>query len=61
LVQRARQARQGTVIEEGLTSYAADARGYVYFFVDHEGSEERNLVKTDQVAIQLYFQSPDRT
>jgi hypothetical protein len=61
LVRRARQARQSTVLEEGLTSYTADARGYVYFFVDHEDSEERNLVKTDQVALQLYWRSPNLT
>jgi hypothetical protein len=61
LVQRARRTRQGTVLEEGLTSYTADARGYVYFFVDHDGSEERNLVKTDQVALQLYWRSPNLT
>jgi hypothetical protein len=33
----------------------------VYFFVDHEGSDERNLVKTDQIALAVYWQAPDRT
>lgn len=61
LVARARAVRQGTVTEQGLQSYAADARGYVYFFVDHDESEERNLVKTDQVALEVFWQAPDRT
>ncbi len=61
LVSRARDVRQETVTELGLESYAADARGYVYFFMDNDGSEERNLVKTDQVALEVYWQAPNRT
>lgn len=60
LVERARSLRQGTVGEGGLQSYAADARGYVYFFVDHDESDEQNLVKTDQVALEVFWQAPNR-
>ena len=61
LVRRARAVRQTTITEQGLQSYAADARGYVYFFVDQEGTEERSLVRTDQVALEVYWQAPNRT
>jgi len=60
LIRRARAVRQSIVVDSGLVSYSADARGYVYFFVHRDGTEERNLVKTDQVALEVYWRAPDQ-
>ena len=46
---------------DGLRAYTADARGYVYFFLDRQTGEERNLVKTDQLAVRVYWKAPNLT
>ena len=61
LVQQARNLRQATAIDSAFQTYRADARGYVYFFIDRTDSEERTLVKTDQVALEVFWKAPDRT
>ena len=61
LVQQARSLRQATAIDSAFQTYRADARGYVYFFIDRTDSEERTLVKTDQVALEVFWKAPDRT
>lgn len=59
LIQRAQQRRMETHADTGLMSYRADARGYVYFFLDRQDTEEQILVKTDQVALEVFWQEPD--
>jgi len=61
LVNRARLARSAVVVDDSMRTYQADARGYVYFFLDRAGSEETNLVKTDQIALEIYWKAPDST
>lgn len=61
LISRARAMRQAVVVDDSMRSYQADARGYVYFFLDRAGSEETNLVKTDQIALEVYWKAPDST
>ncbi len=61
LVREARDLRQATAIDSAFQSYEADARGYVYFFLDRPDSDERNLVKTDQIALKLFWRAPDET
>jgi hypothetical protein len=61
LVERARQLRQRSRGDSTFQSYQADARGYVYFFLDREDDDEKVLVKTDQVALQVYWKAPDST
>lgn len=46
---------------DGLRAYTADARGYVYYFLDRQAGEERNLVKTDQLAVRVYWKAPGLT
>ena len=58
LVQQARDLRQATAIDSAFQAYQADARGYVYFFLDRPGSDERTLVKTDQVALEVFWKAP---
>jgi hypothetical protein len=61
LVGRARDARHDTFVDSAFTSYRADARGFVYFFIDRPSTDERNLVRADQVAIEMYWRAPDET
>jgi hypothetical protein len=61
LVRRARTVRREPVTDTALESYQADARGYVYFFLDRADREERTLVKADQVALEVYWKAPDHT
>ena len=61
LLQRARAVRRSIAVDSAFRSYQAEARGYVYFFVDRPGSAEPVLIKADQVAIDLYWQAPNST
>jgi hypothetical protein len=60
LVQRAQERRQVALADTGLVDYQADARGYVYFYLDRRDTGERTLVKTDQVALDVFWKAPDR-
>lgn len=61
LVERAREARRALPSDSSLRSYRADARGFVYFFLERPDAEERTLVKADQVALEVYWRAPDLT
>lgn len=61
LVARGRAKRQGAFADPEFRSYSAQARGYVYFFVDREDRPDNALVKTDQIALEVYWQAPGRT
>lgn len=60
LVARAQERRQVALADTGLADYRADARGYVYFYLDRRDTGERTLVKTDQVALDVFWKAPDR-
>ncbi|HEX5521671.1 MAG TPA: hypothetical protein VFX29_08225, partial [Longimicrobiaceae bacterium] len=59
LIQRAQQRRAESHADTGLVSYQADARGYVYFYLDRRDTGQRNLVKTDQLALEVFWRAPD--
>ncbi len=61
LVDRARRLRLTTVVDSAFRAYRAEARGYVYFFIDRPDSDERTLVKADQIALEVFWQAPNRT
>jgi len=61
LIERARVRRAAPRADSGLTNYRANATGYVYFFLDREDSDERTLVKVDQIALEVYWAQPNRT
>jgi hypothetical protein len=61
LVDRARRLRRTTVVDSAFRAYQAEARGYVYFFIDRPDSDERTLVKADQIALEVFWQAPNRT
>ena len=55
LIARGRAKRQDGFVDPTFTSYSAQARGYVYFFVDREDRPDNALVKTDQIIITKLF------
>jgi hypothetical protein len=61
LIRRAQERRTESARDTGLTSYRADATGLVYFYLDRGDAAERNLVKTDQLALEVLWEAPDRT
>ena len=61
LIERARVRRELPRGDTALRNYTADARGHVYFYLDRRDSPEQTLVKTDQIALELYWAAPDLT
>jgi hypothetical protein len=61
LVDRARALRQSQTVDPDFRTYTAQARGYVYFFVDRPDSASQVLVKADQVALDLQWRAPGAT
>ncbi|MFQ5536229.1 MAG: hypothetical protein ACE5GJ_02140 [Gemmatimonadota bacterium] len=61
LIARARDGRASTAVDPDFRAYRARARGFVYFFFDRPDSDERNLVKADQIALELFWAAPNRT
>jgi hypothetical protein len=61
LIERARDARQELVVDSAMHAYQADARGFVYFFIDRPDDPERTLVKADQIALEVYWRAPNDT
>lgn len=61
LIARAQQRRTEVHEDTALLSYRADARAYVYFYLDREDTGQRNLVKTDQVALDVIWRAPNFT
>jgi hypothetical protein len=60
LVRRA-QSRRSVVLEDAeMENYSAEARAFVYFYLDREDTGERNLIKTDQVALEVFWQAPSQ-
>lgn len=60
LLTRATATRQAAALGD-LRAYAADARGYLYYFLDRPDTEERNLVRTDQLAVRVFWKAPGLT
>jgi hypothetical protein len=61
LMQRARDRRQAPQRDTLLRNYRARAEGFVYFYLDRRETDERTLVKTDQVALEVFWAPPNRT
>jgi len=61
LVERARERRALPIADSSLRSYESRAHGRVYFYLDRRASERRILIKTDQIALDVFWQAPDLT
>lgn len=59
LVARAQQRRAELQVDTAMLSYRAEARGYVYFLLDHAESARQSLVRTDQVAVDVFWRAPN--
>lgn len=58
LAARAAAARRHAFADSSLRRFEARAEGHVYFLADFAG--ERQLVRADQVALEILWQAPDR-
>jgi len=61
LIQHAQERRTQSLSDTGMVDYQAEARGYIYFYLDRRDIGERTLVKTDQVALQVFWKAPNQT
>jgi hypothetical protein len=61
LMERARTRRLLPARDTTLRNYSARAEGFVYFYLDRRETEERTLVKVDQVALEVFWAPPNRT
>jgi hypothetical protein len=61
LVARARERRLEPLADTALGSYRAHAEGTIYFYIDPEFELEPVLMRADQVALELYWEPPNRT
>ena len=61
LMERATIRRDLPRGDSTLRNYTSKANGFVYFYLDRQESDERTLVKVDQIALELYWRSPERT
>jgi len=55
---RAIAARRNAYADSSLRHFSADVQGHVYFLGELRG--EREIVRADQVALEVYWQAPDR-
>ncbi|MCI0432199.1 MAG: hypothetical protein L0271_00925 [Gemmatimonadetes bacterium] len=61
LMEMARERRQQPLADSSLANYQARAEGLVYFYLERRDTNERVLVKTDQVALEVFWAQPDLT
>jgi hypothetical protein len=59
LVRSAQARRTEQQVDPEMLNYRADARGYVYFILDQPESARQSLVRTDQVAVEVYWRAPN--
>jgi hypothetical protein len=60
MIRDARALRHRDVRDPDFRSYSSQARGYVHFFLDRRDTNERILVKTDQIALAVFWRAPNR-
>lgn len=61
LIEGARQRRAVPRADSGLVNYQAAANGHIYFYLDRTDSDERTLVKVDQIALEIFWAAPNLT
>lgn len=60
LVDRAIARRSSDAVDSALLNYQAEGRGFVYFLLDAPELERQTLVRTDQVALEVYWRAPNQ-
>jgi hypothetical protein len=61
LITQARAERHSLAVDTAFRSYVGQARGYVYFLIDRPDSNERTLLKADQIALEVFWRAPNQT
>lgn len=61
LMQLARDRRRLPLADTALDNYRGHAEGLVYFYLDRRDIDDRVLIRTDQVALEVFWAQPDRT
>lgn len=61
LIRLGQEFRSRIAIDSLFQNYQAEAEGYVYLFIDGAPSENRILVKADQIALDIFWQAPGNT
>src|SRR5262245_10882703 len=61
LIARAREVRQATAGDPAHRAYQALATGHVFFLVDRPSTDQRTLIKADQIAIEVFWKAPRST
>jgi len=61
LVELARRRRRLPLADTTLQNYRGRAEGFVYFYLDRRDVDRRVLIRTDQVALEVYWAQPDHT
>jgi hypothetical protein len=60
LIRRGVVRRSSEVRDTTLRTYSARGDGYVYFLLDAAETGQESLVRTDQVAVDIHWRSPDQ-
>lgn len=60
LMELARHRRMLPQADTALDNYEGRAEGLVYFYLDRRDVDERVLIRTDQVALEVYWAQPDQ-
>jgi hypothetical protein len=61
LMEFARERRRLPLADTALDNYEGRAEGLVYFYLDRRDIDDRVLIRTDQVALEVYWAQPDLT
>jgi hypothetical protein len=61
LMEMARERRSLPLADTTLDNYQGRAEGLVYFYLDRRDVDERVLIRTDQVALDVFWAQPDLT
>jgi hypothetical protein len=58
LMTRATVRRGQPQADTALHNYRATAEGFVYFFLDRQSSDERTLLRVNQIGLELFWKQP---
>jgi hypothetical protein len=60
LIERGIERRSVEVVDSALQTYSARGDGFVYFILDAPELDRQSLVRTDQVALEIYWRAPNQ-
>src|SRR3970282_545969 len=60
-MQMARARRRQPLADTALQNYQSRAEGVVYFYLDRRDTDQRGVVPTAQIALEVFWAQPNRT